>query len=106
MADLAIGVVDQVVEEDEPLHLEVLAAPKLLTVGSIALRLDVKLHTADTLWSISNHRRWDEVPSYPATKEIGCQLASIERAVWKVVERRFAGPWLVDCQLAAPIVSF
>ena len=87
VANLPVGVVDDVVEQDHPFDGRVAAAPEVVAILAVAW-LHVELNAADTVRTIADNGRRNQVPSRPAAKEIGGELTEIEGALRKVIERR------------------
>ena len=89
VANLPVGVVDDVVEQDHPFDGRVAAAPEVVAILAVAFRLHVELNAAaDTVRTIADNGRRNQVPSRPAAKEIGGELTEIEGALRRKSPRR------------------
>ena len=75
MADLPVGVVDDVVEQDHPFDGRVAAAPEVVAIMAVAFRLNVKLNAADAMRTVTDDSWRNEIPSGPAAEQVGGKLA-------------------------------
>src|SRR5215213_3365097 len=71
MTDLPVGIVDDVVEQNHLFDGRVPAAPEVMVVLTLAFRLNIELEAADAMRTVSDHRWWNEIPSRPATEQVG-----------------------------------
>ena len=106
MRELAVGIVRDVVEEDQPLDLDRPVVTRIARVAdrrSLDRRL-VELEAADSHRTVANQRSAGQCP-HPSNfdKPIGRDFAQVERAVREVVERILAIARLVDRQLLAAL---
>src|SRR5918997_2675590 len=99
VADLSVGVVDDVVEQHHPFDRRVAATPEVVAILAVAVWLDIDLNASHTMRSVTDDRWRNEVPSGPSAKQVCRQFALIERALWKIVKRRLSGAGFVNGKL-------
>src|SRR5215213_11059220 len=101
VANLPVGVVDDVIEQHHPFDRRVAAAPEVVAILAVTVWLDINLNATNAMWTVTNDGWRNEIPSRPAAKQICRQLAEVERALGKVVKGRLSRAGLVNGELTS-----
>ena len=99
MAALAIGIVDDAVEQAELAQLGFIA-PLLQHREEVGLFIigDEELHHTDAVGSATNDRRWYEIEPQMLRDEVGCSFAPVEATLRKIPQWAFSPFGFVDAE--------
>src|SRR4051812_37946058 len=87
VVELAVGIVGNMVEENEPLDLERAIAPEpaRIPLARFLHRLNIDLHAADPMWTFADHGRRNDLPPKHLVQPVGGDLAEKEGSFRKVI---------------------